>query len=62
MKRASTPLGVPWIFYLRHLQVRYPFLFSLSVRTAPGFDLEAALVHARRTNPLDPDASVTIVA
>jgi len=46
VKRAYTLLGVQWIDYLRHLQVQYPFLFSLSVRT----------------NPLDPEASVTVVA
>jgi len=44
VKRAYTLLGVLWIDYLRHLQTQYPFLFSLAVRT----------------NPLDPDASVTV--
>jgi uncharacterized membrane protein YccC len=44
VKRAYTLLGVQWIDYLRHLQTQYPFLFSLAVRT----------------NPLDPQASVTI--
>jgi hypothetical protein len=45
VKRAYTQLGVQWLDYLRHLQVQYPFLFSLAVRT----------------NPLDPRASVTVV-
>jgi hypothetical protein len=45
VKRAYTLLGVQWIDYLHHLQVQYPFLFSLSVRT----------------NPLDPEASVTVL-
>lgn len=44
VKRAYTLLGVQWIDYLRHLQVQYPFLFSLAVRT----------------NPLDPRAAVTV--
>lgn len=44
VKRAYTLLGVLWLDYLRHLQTQYPFLFSLAVRT----------------NPLDPDASVTV--
>jgi branched-subunit amino acid transport protein AzlD len=45
VRRAYTLLGVQWIDYLRHLQVQYPFLFSLSVRT----------------NPLDPEARVTVL-
>ena len=44
VKRAYELLGVQWIDYLRHLQTQYPFLFSLAVRT----------------NPLDPEASVTV--
>ncbi|HEX5643285.1 MAG TPA: hypothetical protein VFZ86_13260 [Thermoleophilia bacterium] len=44
VKRAYTLLGVLWIDYLQHLQTQYPFLFSLAVRT----------------NPLDPDANVTV--
>jgi hypothetical protein len=44
VRRAYTLLGVQWIDYLRHLQTQYPFLFSLAIRT----------------NPLDPDASVTV--
>jgi hypothetical protein len=45
VKRAYRLLGAQWLDYLRHLQVQYPFLFSLAVRT----------------NPLDPRASVTVV-
>ena len=44
VKRAYTLLGVQWLDYLRHLQVQYPFLFSLAVRT----------------NPLDPQASPVV--
>ena len=44
VRRAYTLLGVQWLDYLRHLQEAYPFLFSLAVRT----------------NPLDPDACVTV--
>jgi hypothetical protein len=44
VERVYTLLGVQWIDYLRHLQTQYPFLFSLAVRT----------------NPLDPDARVTV--
>jgi len=35
VKRAYTLLGTEWLAYLRHLQVQYPFLFSLAVRTNP---------------------------
>ena len=44
VKRAYTLLGTEWLSYLRHLQTQYPYLFSL----------------AMRTNPLDPQAEVTI--
>ncbi len=44
VERVYTLLGVQWLDYLRHLQTQYPFLFSLAVRT----------------DPLDPDASVTV--
>ena len=46
VKRAYTLLCVEWLEYLRHLQTQYPFLFSLAVRT----------------NPLDPQANVTVTA
>lgn len=45
VKRAYARLGAQWIDYLGHLQAQYPLLFSLAVRT----------------NPLDPQASVTVV-
>lgn len=45
-RRAYVLLGTQWIEYLAHLQANYPYLFSL----------------ATRTNPLDPDASVTVSA
>lgn len=44
LKRAYTALGSEWISYLEHLQVAYPYLFSLAVRT----------------NPLDPDAGAAL--
>ena len=44
LRRAYSLLGVEWLDYMRHLRDQYPFLFSLAVRT----------------NPLDPDAWVTV--
>jgi len=38
--RAYGHLLTQWIFYMRHLQERYPYLFSLAVRTNP-FDRTA---------------------
>jgi len=46
VKRAYLLLGEVWIEYLQHLQANYPYLFSLAVRT----------------NPLDPEAQVTVTA
>ncbi len=44
IKRAYQFLIVEWLDYMNHLQTQYPHLFSLAVRT----------------NPLDPNATVTI--
>jgi hypothetical protein len=44
VRRAYALLGIQWLDYLSHLRDQYPFLFSLAVRT----------------NPLDPDARVTV--
>lgn len=44
IQRAYVLLIVEWLSYMRHLQVDYPYLFSLAVRT----------------NPLDPEADVTV--
>lgn len=44
VQRAYTLLGAEWLSYLQHLQVAYPFLFSLALRT----------------NPLDPQARVVV--
>jgi len=44
VKRAYTQLVLQWLEYVRHLQVQYPYLFSLAVRV----------------NPLDPDANATV--
>jgi hypothetical protein len=44
VKRALTQLTGQWLEYVSHLQLAYPYLFSLAVRT----------------NPLDPSASVTV--
>ena len=43
-KRAYRLLISEWLDYMRHLQTQYPHLFSFAVRT----------------NPLDPDARVTV--
>jgi hypothetical protein len=37
---------VEWLDHVQHLQTAYPYLFSLALRT----------------NPLDPNASVTVAA
>ncbi|MDZ4063823.1 MAG: hypothetical protein U1E22_04060, partial [Coriobacteriia bacterium] len=44
IKRAYAALAVEWLDYAQHLQTAYPYLFSLAVRT----------------NPLDPNASITV--
>ncbi len=46
VKRAYDLLGWQWIDYLAHLHENYPYLFSLAIRT----------------NPLDPEASVTVAS
>ncbi|MBN2189815.1 MAG: hypothetical protein JW728_01215 [Candidatus Aureabacteria bacterium] len=42
IKRAYSVLVCEWLFYMRHLQKNYPYLFSLQVRTNP-LDAEAAV-------------------
>jgi hypothetical protein len=44
VKRAYAATAVAWLDHAQHLQKRYPYLFSLLVRT----------------NPLDPTASVVV--
>lgn len=44
MRRAYGLLIVLWLAYMKHLKKEYPYLFSLAVRT----------------NPFDPDVSVTV--
>ncbi len=39
-KRAYGKLAMQWLAYMEHLQLRYPYLFSLSLRTNP-FDKDA---------------------
>lgn len=46
VKRAYQLLITEWLGYMRHLQTQYPHLFSFAVRT----------------NPFDPEASVTVSA
>jgi len=46
VKRVNVLLVHEWLDYLRHLQVQYPYLFSLAVRT----------------NPLDPNARAEVVS
>jgi len=43
MKRAYRLLVSEWLEYLRHLKKRYPYLFSLSIRTNP-FDRDASVI------------------
>lgn len=40
VKRAYLLLVSEWVDYMRHLKVRYPYLFSLAMRTNP-FDVDA---------------------
>lgn len=44
VKRAYTLLVLQWMEYVRHLQIQYPYLFSLAVRV----------------NPLDPEARAEV--
>ena len=44
LKRAYTSITIEWLYYMDHLRTRYPYLFSLAVRT----------------NPFDPTASVIV--
>ena len=44
IKRAYTAITVEWLWYMDHLRRKYPYLFSLAVRT----------------NPFDPSASVVV--
>jgi hypothetical protein len=44
IKRAYIQLLSEWLGYMQHLQIQYPYLFSLAIRT----------------NPFDPNASVII--
>lgn len=43
LKRAYVLLITQWLEYMRHLQLQYPYLFSLAVRTNP-FDPEAFVI------------------
>ena len=43
IRRARSRLMVEWIKYMKHLKKRYPYLFSLAVRTNP-FDRSASVV------------------
>ena len=43
IRRAHSSLIVEWVRYMKHLKNRYPYLFSLAVRTNP-FDSEASAV------------------
>jgi len=40
IKRAYSHIIMQWVFYMKHLKIDYPYLFSLAVRTNP-FDLDA---------------------
>ncbi|MGD1048577.1 MAG: hypothetical protein ABR899_07495 [Candidatus Krumholzibacteriaceae bacterium] len=43
LKRAYTAIAVEWLYYMEHLRTRYPYLFSLAVRTNP-FDPAASVI------------------
>ncbi len=43
VKRVYTPLVRQWLHYMRHLQLQYPYLFSLAARTNP-FDKNASAI------------------
>jgi hypothetical protein len=43
LKRAYTSITIEWLYYMDHLRTRYPYLFSLAVRTNP-FDTAASVI------------------
>jgi len=43
LKRAYASITFEWLFYMDHLRTRYPYLFSLAVRTNP-FDRAASVI------------------
>ncbi|HEY5133091.1 MAG TPA: hypothetical protein VII85_05340 [Candidatus Krumholzibacteriaceae bacterium] len=43
LKRAYTSITIEWLYYMDHLRTRYPYLFSLAVRTNP-FDPTASII------------------
>ena len=43
-KRAYTFLVMQWLDYLQHLKQRYPYLFSLAVRTNPFCEMPSSVI------------------
>jgi hypothetical protein len=46
IKRVYGLLIAEWLAYMKHLKDKYPYLFSLAVRTNP-FDAAASVIVAR---------------
>lgn len=44
MQRAYSQLAAEWVIYVQHLQMDYPYLFSLMIRTHPLQEHPSALV------------------
>jgi voltage-gated potassium channel len=44
VKRAYSLLTMQWINYMQYLKTRYPFLFSLALRTNPFVEIPSAIV------------------
>jgi hypothetical protein len=49
-RRAYGALVSEWLSYLIHLNINYPFLFSLAIRTNP-FNPNASVVFEDKLNP-----------
>ena len=43
-KRAYSRLVMQWLGYLQHLKQRYPYLFSLAIRTNPFCERPSAVI------------------
>ena len=45
IRRAYALLAVEWLRYMRHLSRRYPYLYSLALRTNPFFEESSAVIN-----------------
>lgn len=43
LTRIYSQLAIEWLFYIKHLKKKYPYLFSLAIRTNP-FDVHASAI------------------